>query len=150
VTTPAPKEPIDVQVPSDPSSPAQLRQFAQQVRRSMQQHTIDARITAGDEAANVRRITIQIVNRRREAMAGRFPVDVLIATTQSGTPSNSQTTAVVAGTLGDTYINNAWLKLLTDADGKIQLDVTIAGAATRWVTAAIPGWSIEAGPFDWT
>lgn len=149
MTTPAPKDPIDAVVPSDPSSPAQLRQFAQQVIRSIRQHAWDARITAAAEAANARRITIQLVNRRREAISARVPITVLIATSQSGTPSNSQTTSVAAGTLLDTYITNAALLALTDADGKIQLDVTVAGAATRWVTAVVPGWAAETS-FDWT
>lgn len=149
MTTPAPKPPIDVAIPANAGDPAQVRQFAQQIIRSIQQHAWDAKITAGSEAANVRRVTIQLVNRRREAIKARVPITVLIATTQSGTPTNSQTASVNAGTLYATYTTNAALLILTDADGKIELDVTVAGAATRWVTAVVPGWAAETS-FDWT
>lgn len=148
MTTPTPREPIDVAVPGNPADAHQLRQFAQQAVRCLKQHAWDASMAAGAEASNVRRITIQLVNRKREPIAARVPMTVLIATSRSGAPSNSQTVSVAAGVTLDTYTANAALLILTDGDGKIQLDVTVSGAATRWITAVVPGWAAETS-FDW-
>lgn len=149
MTTPAPSSPINVAVPADPGARGQIRQFAIQVSKSIRQHVWDVRISAAAESTNVRRVTIQLVNRAREPVAARVPLTVLIASTQSGTPTNAQTVSVVSGTLYATYTTNAALLILTDSDGKIELDVTVAGAATRWITAVVPGWAAELA-FDWT
>lgn len=91
------------------------------------------RITAGAEAANVRRVSFQVMDRQGTALVGRFRVSVDIADGQYAVPVNTQSVVAVSGTtILRTIEADQSFDLLTDSGGLAKLDVTIVGAASRW------------------
>lgn len=98
-------------------------------------------VTAGDEALNVRRLTIQVIDRLGREAAGRWVVLVYISATSGGDPSaTGNTVSVVAGTgTLETVTSNAAYRLITDADGQAQIDLTVSGSATRYVSTIVEG-----------
>jgi len=91
------------------------------------------RISAGGEAANVRRVSFQVIDRQGRNLTDRFVLRVDITDTQYGTPVNTQSVAAVSGTtILRTPVADQSYDLLTDSAGLARLDVTIVGAASRW------------------
>jgi hypothetical protein len=146
---PRPREPITVIVPSEPT-PANNRQFQRQTVIALDTPIVDTRITATPEALDTRQYTIQAVNRARADVRVRVPMLVIISTTDDGPPGGVQTVTIVDGTLLSTFSPNQCFLILADATGKITLDVTVTGAATRFVRALPLG--IPTGPIgqQWT
>ncbi len=106
-------------------------------------------VTAGAEAADVRRITLQVRDRLRNVWKRRWRVHFYLTTTEGGNPGGTQTVVFVSGTLLDTHTANVRYTALTDADGKIEIDVGVIGAGTRFVYADVIGEPVGLG-FAWT
>jgi hypothetical protein len=113
---------------------------------------LSVRITAGAEAANVRRLTLRVVNSKGDVCGGLYLVDVWIAATSAGAPGGSQTVSLVTGALYQTVGANVALRLITSASGEIVLDVDAGGGAqSRYVRAVVvgPAVSTATDPLTW-
>ncbi|MDD4891358.1 MAG: hypothetical protein PHU85_15665 [Phycisphaerae bacterium] len=106
-----------------------------------------AAVTAAAEDANCRRITVQASS----PGSSRLLVRLWIADTEYAAPdATDNTVAVVAGTTQIEAITaHAHYLLETSATGAAQIDLTIAGAATRYVMAEIDGRIYSSGQLDW-
>jgi len=111
-----------------------FEQFAQMVRTWFDTPIATCTMTAGAEAANKRRITLQVVDRLKNPWPSRWLVWVFLTPTETGAPSGAgNTVAFIQGDVQITaVIGGMWL-VQADVNGQIVLDVTIAGAATRYV-----------------
>lgn len=109
------------------------------------------KVSAGVEATNVRRITIQVVDRLKRDAGGRWVITVWLAATSGGAPSaTGNTVAAVSGTtILSTITANAAYRLITDANGQAQIDVTISGAASRYVGSIVEGKVRESEAVTW-
>lgn len=91
-------------------------------------------VTAGAEGTNKRRITLQAKDRVNNPWKERFVCEFWLATASGGSPSaTGNTYALVTGTLLQAVTANAHYRVLSDANGVVAFDLTIAGAATRYV-----------------
>lgn len=114
-----------------PGLPPAVAQYLTRVAGFIDQPIADGAVSVGAEAANVRRFTLEVVNRLDRPRPGRWLVLVWLAETAYGAPGGTQTTSFNAGTVVEELAaDQAWV-VLTDADGAVELDVTVAGAATR-------------------
>jgi len=114
---------------------------------------LSVRISVGAEAANVRRVTFQVVNRDGAECKGLFAVHVWIATSATGGPAGSQTMTLVTGSqIQDVTTNKVYL-YLTAADGTVVVDIDAgAGAQSRYIRAVVLGVadSPTDEPVTWT
>jgi hypothetical protein len=124
------------------------QEFAQQVRTHFDTPIATCVVTAGVEAANVRRITVQVVDRLKRPWPARWLVWVFLTATAAGDPSGTgNTVAFISGAVQMTALIGGLWFVQADADGQIVFDVTIAGAASRFVgtqpDGGIPSVSAE-------
>ncbi len=116
----------------------------QRIRAAILSQPFKTVITAGDEAANVRRVTIECTDRHGYKRPARYLVRVWISATSLGVPGGSQTISLVTGTLIQTVSANVALVIASDANGAIVFDLDAgAGAQTRYVSATIIGEAAE-------
>jgi hypothetical protein len=107
-------------------------------------------VTAGQESDDKRTITIQARDAAGNDLAERVLVRVWIATADYAAPSaEGNTVTVQTGTTYETETANAAYKLISDADGKVEIAVTISGAASRYVFAEIDGTVYSSGEVTW-
>ena len=127
--------PLELAVPQI-SDPTVLR-FARSVQEVISEPLRHTTAIPAAEAANARRFTIQARNRREETVLGSYPVLVWVAAAEWGAPSDTgNTVALVTGSTLMTITPHAMYVFLSDSAGLIVMDLTIAGAATRYVNAA--------------
>ena len=108
--------------------------FDGEVRSHFDEDIASLRVTAGSEAANARTLTLQVIDRVKREWKDRFLIEVWLQATATGAPSaTGNTVAWVTGTVTETVLPNAHWRVITTVDGLASLDVTIAGAATRYV-----------------
>ena len=113
---------------------------ASHLAAAMQAVIPGATITAAAEAADVRAITVQVTDAAGVANANRFLARVWIAATAYAVPdATGNTVAVTTGTIIETKTAHADYVVLTDAAGKVVFNLTVAGAATRYVMVEIDG-----------
>jgi len=108
-------------------------------------------LSAGDEdGADTRVITIQARDAGLNALQQRVCARVWIATSDHGAPdATGNTVAVDTGTAVQTITANAHLLIESDATGKIEVSITVAGAASRYVMAEIDGRVYTSGEITW-
>lgn len=127
--------------PSLPTSlPKELRKFARDVAAIIDEPLFHPAVTfdaEGATAANTHRVTIQVRNRRSTALKSQFLVYFFIAATAGGNPQNAQAVGFVAGTIIQTITANQDFLVMTDANGQIVVDITIVGAATRYIRGCV-------------
>ncbi len=130
------------------------REFQRQATLQFDAPIARVRSAAGPESANVVRFTLQVVDRLGKPwgpVEGRWLIEVYLSPTQHGAPSAAgNTVAWITGTVYDTVLANAAYRVLADANGKAELDVTVAGAATRFVHTAACGLFEPGGAGTWT
>jgi len=104
----------------------------------------------GTTAADTHRITIQTRNRRGDVLRGSWRVEFYTSTSPEGPPvSLGHTLSVLNGQVTETIVGAAHYRCLTDSDGQIVFDLTIAGPATRYVIAKIDGHSEASEAIAW-
>ena len=107
-------------------------------------------ITAAAEAADERVITIQARDGADNSLAQRVMIRVWVATTDYGAPSaTDNAVAIDTGTILQTITAHAYYELISDAAGKVEVGVTISGAASRYVLAEIDGRIYSSGEVTW-
>lgn len=143
-------QPIALAPISDSSVHKSVRKFAADVTSIIDKPLAHATYSAGDEAANIRRITVQVRNRRNEALHRRYIVHIWIATSTTGAPQNAQVVGFVSGTLLETVLVNGEWRFETDANGQVIMDITIAGAATRYIRGFVLALADTSSKIDWT
>lgn len=123
--------------------PEELRDFTRTVRAFFDRNRAEVRVTAnaeGTNGANVRRFTVQVIDRTGESVTkSLWCLRLFIGTTARGAPGGTQTYALVTGTALTTITANQVYDVLTDEYGKVVFDLTVTGAATRYVTAVVLG-----------
>ncbi|HAU38852.1 MAG TPA: hypothetical protein DCX07_14190 [Phycisphaerales bacterium] len=107
-------------------------------------------VTAGAEAANVRRITVQVKDANGNDLAGRFRVRVWESDAEYGAPAAAGTWALVTGGGYDEESADCAYLYVSDATGKVEVDVTIVGAFTKYFMAEINGVIASSGAVEWT
>ncbi len=107
-------------------------------------------ISAADEDGGSKRtITIQAAG--GGSLAGRFQIRVWLAQAAHGAPdATGNTVAIETGTTLQTFTPDADYELMTDATGKVEIGVTIAGVDSRFVMASIDGRVVASEQLDWT
>lgn len=107
-------------------------------------------VSVGAEAANVRRVTLQVRDRIRSEWPDTWLVLVYLTTTSGGDPSSTgNTVEFVTGNVFTTMLPNGAWEVISDEDGVIAFDVTITGAATRYVVSAVRGKVRESEAIAW-
>lgn len=123
--------------------PEELRDFTRSMRAFLDRNRAEVRVTAnaeGTSGANVRRFTAQVIDRaQRPITKSLWCVRLFVGTSAYGAPGGTQTYALVTGTALTTITANQVYDVLTDEYGKVVFDLTVTGAATRYVTAAVLG-----------
>lgn len=97
--------------------------------------------TEGTHGANTIRVSLQVKDRLRKDWPGRWVVLVWVSATDGGDPdATGNTVAVVAGTFTmQTVIANAVYMLEASTAGLAQIDLAVAGVASRYVNAFVLG-----------
>ncbi len=112
---------------------------------------IGASISAGAESGDTRRVTVQLTDAAGANLASRAAMRVWISASEFGSPSSTgHTVAVATGTSLTTVLSNADYRLLTDAAGVIELDITAAGAPSRYVMVEVGGHVVSSGELTWS
>jgi hypothetical protein len=107
--------------------------------QAIKEPILQAVVTAGAETADVRRFTIQVTNRQKYPRNGRYLVQVWSWDgLYTGTPG-AQLFTLITGSVGYEFAPDNLVQYITDEHGKIELDITIVGAATRYVHAVVLG-----------
>lgn len=107
-------------------------------------------VTAAAEVANVRAVTVQARDAAGTAIAGRFLIHVWISLTDYGIQDAAgNTVAMTTGTIEETRTANSDYTVISDVNGKIVFDLTIAGAADRYIMAEIDGHIYSSGILSW-
>jgi hypothetical protein len=135
---------------SEQATAREVAGFAAAVTKNFDRPISLTRVTAAAEAANVRRVTVQVIDRNGISRSGRHSLLLWITDTAGGMPVTTQTVALVSGDAIMTIDVDGTYEIITDSDGKVVFDVTIAGAATRYIETAVRNPVEESVPLVWT
>ncbi len=133
----------------DVIAPDTLAQWGNELSALIDRPLAEPKISAGVEASDVRRVTVQLRDRIQRNRTGRQRVLVWVSTTAQGDPAGTQTVTVVDGYTLATIASNQAYELLTDAAGKVTLDIEVTGAGTRYVHALTHDRAVSAA-FEWS
>ncbi len=104
----------------------------------------------GDEAADVRRITVQVADLRAQRWTKTWRVEIYLSTSRDGPPvSAGHTFTIVTGAITETILAGGHYRANTDAMGKLEFDLEIAGVATRYVVVKVEGHSEASEAVTW-
>lgn len=108
-------------------------------------------MSVGDEVGDTRTITVQVRDAGGDDLPGRFRVRLWIAPTEFAAPDASgNAVAVSTGAQLRELTADADCELITDADGAAAVDLTVAGAASRYVHAETDGRIHSSGEVTFT
>jgi len=104
------------------------------------------------EVANVRSVTMTVVDRHRIAWAGpRWLVALWISDAAGGAVSSASSWSFTKGTLVDEMTPSGFGLVVPDsADGKLTVDITITSAVTRYLNALVLGQVDASDGIAWT
>ena len=110
-------------------------------------HCPYAAISAGAEAGDVIDITIQAKDASGNSLAAYVLMDVWIALTDWGPPSDTShgVGSATTGQTIQTVLANAHVRVMTDVNGTAVIPLGLVGAGTRYVMAAIKGQVYSSG-----
>jgi len=102
------------------------------VRRQFDEPIADLRITAGPAVALARHFTLQVRDRRGASWGGRWLTRLFVTPALAGAPSATDNTlAFTSGVVWQTILANAAYEVLTEVDGSIEFDLTLASSGSR-------------------
>ncbi len=117
---------------------------------ALQDDIPDLNVTFGAEAGDEIVVTVQARDATDTNLAEVMAVRVWVATSDFGAPdATGNTVAIDTGTILQTITADAFYELITDAAGKVEVGITISGAATRYVMAEIDGRIYSSGEITW-
>lgn len=128
----------------DPS----FRRFARNVGAIIDQPLYRASVSfdaQGTVGPGIRRVSVQVRNRRGDPLSGRFIVHCWLAATADGGPQSAQSVTFRAGTILETVVGNGEWRVLTDEAGRIVMDTGVLGSATRYARSFVLS-RIDAAP----
>lgn len=134
------------------ANPRSVENHAQQVTKHIDEPRDRVTVAAGAEGADtadVRRITLQARNRNKFPRTERLLVSVWFSSATTGAPVSTQTVTLVTGTLKRALTANQEFEFITDAEGKVVLDVEVTGAGTRYVNAVVLGRLDQSAALAW-
>jgi len=100
-------------------------------------------IAAGAESADKRTVTIQ-------SGPWRQKVRFWIATSDYGAPGAAgNTVSIATGTTLQTLVAHADYEVISDAAGTVEVDITVSGAASRYLLAEVDGRIYSSGEITW-
>jgi len=103
-------------------------------------------ITAGAESSDTRAVTIQARDAGDNNLAQRVLVRLWIDDAEYGAPdATGNTVGVTTGTTIEAITANAYYVVESDASGTVVFDLTVSGAASRYVMAEIDGRIYSSG-----
>jgi hypothetical protein len=105
-----------------------VRKFAADVGALIDQPINDVYFTAGTQVATARPVTCQVRDRRKNVRSGRQIIAVWAATTAGGAPSGTPTFDATPTSGTQLHADGSVYIYLTDADGKVVVDVDSAAA----------------------
>ncbi len=130
---------------NDPSRAVQIRAHSQRVAEYIDLQIGQVKVTIGDQTGDTREVTIQIQDRRRRDLKGRWLVAFYVATTEEGDASaTDNTVAITTGMALSTMVADSAYLVLTDADGGIVFDLQVSSPGDRWLHTLVLG---EFNPF---
>jgi hypothetical protein len=117
---------------------------------AVQDRMPDLALSAGAEAGDTIRVTVQARDAAGNALAERVLVRLWIAAGAFGAPSaTGNTVSVATGTAYEAELADAAYKIISDSAGAAAVDITVSGAATRHVMAEIDGRIYTSGAIVW-
>lgn len=128
----------------------QWEDFARKLLTLFDRPVAEASVSAAAQAGPTRRVTIQVRDRIRKAWAGRWRVHVYVTAAPDADPGGTQTVALVSGSALETFVPNVRWMFLTDTDGKVVLDLTLAGVGMRFVYADVVGKPAGSDALSWS
>lgn len=143
--------PAELNTLSDGSNADDLHEHdAAGLDSDLQDDIPDLNVTFGSEAADEIVVTIQARDAADNDLAEHMAVRVWVATSDCGAPSAAgNTVAIDTGTELQQIVANADYEIISDATGKVEIGITITGAATRYVMAEIDGRIYSSGEITW-
>lgn len=100
-------------------------------------------IAAEDESEIV--VSIQLLDSHGDEISGRHVVDVLLLADANGDAFNANDYTIAAGSDGALVqvVADKVLKCITEADGDLDISLTIAGDKTCYVAVVLPGGGLK-------
>lgn len=117
-----------------------VRRFAVNVAAIIDKPLFRAGVSSDAEGTvgpGIRRTTMQVRNRRGDALQAGFLVHLWFALTDGGPPQGAQTVTFHTGTVLETVVGGDQWRVLTDATGQVVMDVAVSGSATRFVQSFV-------------
>lgn len=112
------------------------------VGTSLLNGVFDASFSIGTESGgNAIVVSIQAKDSAGQDISSRHALDVLILADSSGNAFNTNDYTIAAGTDGavSEAVADKVLKCITEADGDLDISLTITGAATCYLAVVLPG-----------
>ncbi len=110
---------------------------------------VDATVTVGNEAANVRAITVQLKDSNGDDIAYVETVEVILfsAAAKTGLTASSPSTGLEIGTDGALLqvVQHVLYLATSEADGDIDLTWTDTGSEAAWIGVRLPSGRIVMG-----
>ena len=107
-------------------------------------------ISVGDEIADKRIFSIQLVDAAANNLSARALVRVWISDSDYGAPSATGNTVTIdTGTEYAEELANGAYQVISNASGLVEVGVEISGAASRYVMAEIDGLVVSSGEITW-
>lgn len=128
-----------------------LREFFTSIIATYERGRVSVKITAeaeGAYAANTIRVTLQAIDRRGNNVSGSWAIVASVGTTSDGAPGGTQTVSSVGSAI--VMAANQSAIVPTDSTGKSLVDITVAGAGSRYLSAWIDGEPVISGELVWT
>jgi hypothetical protein len=108
-------------------------------------------VTAGEETSDTRTVTCRLVDAAGNDLAERFRVRLWVSTSETGAPdATGNTLSVVTGTQLREITADADVEIISDAAGTVAVDLTVSGAASRYVHAEADGRIHSSGELTWS
>jgi hypothetical protein len=109
-------------------------------------HVGEVGFTIGDEAADVINVALQLKNPKFEALGTKGHVRCYLAADEDGNTLATPPTTLAIGTNGLLVVeetSNGVFTLVSEDDGTIDIDITIATAAEYWLVVMMPDGSVR-------
>lgn len=138
-------------VQSDGTDPRQVALALKNIR-DMVAPSARVNFGVGAETANTINVDLSVSDFANQRWERRWPVTLWLTPTLDGDPSAAGNTVVIPGP-GFTFatlIAGAAYLALTGPQGTMQVQITVAGAATRFLYAWCGGREYNSGPMVWT
>ena len=108
-------------------------------------------ITPGAESGDTRTVTLQLLDAGGSELAARARLRVWISESDFGPPSAvGNTVTVSSGATLRELTAHADYELIAASDGSVAIDVTVAGAASRFVMVELGGRIVSSGELTWS